>query len=61
MLTIESEMPITKVEFYSFIGNKVKEVHSDFKSIRLNNLSNGVYLVKVYSENGFENKKMVKH
>jgi hypothetical protein len=49
------------VEFYSFIGKKVKEVHSDFKEINMNNLSIGVYLVKIYSENGFENKKLIKY
>ena len=61
ILTIDSEIPLTKVEVYSMLGKKVKEVHSDFKSIPTDNFSNGIYIVRIYSENGLVTKKLIKH
>ena len=49
-LTLESIMPLEKVEIYSTLGQKVKEVNSDFNSISTNHLSNGIYLIRIYSE-----------
>lgn len=60
ILTIDSEIPLTKVEIYSVLGRKVKEVDSDFKSIPTSNLSNGVYVVRIFSENGLVTKKLIK-
>jgi len=60
ILTIDSEMPLAKVEFYSALGKKVKEINSDFKSIRTDNLSNGFYIVRIQSENGLTTKKLIK-
>ena len=60
ILTINSETPLTKVEFYSVLGKKVKEINSDFKSIRTDNLSNGFYIVRIQSENGLTSKKLIK-
>jgi len=60
ILTIDSEIPLTKVEIYSMLGKKVKEVNSDINSISTNNLSNGVYIVRMYSENGIATKKLIK-
>ena len=60
ILTIDSEIPLTKVEIYSILGKKVKEINSDFNAIPTNNLSNGVYIFKIYSENGLATKKLIK-
>ena len=60
LLTIDSEIPLTRVEIYSVLGRKVKEVDSDFESIPTNNLSNGVYVVRMFSENGLTTKKLIK-
>jgi hypothetical protein len=60
ILTIDSEIPLTKVEIYSVLGRKVKEVDSDFKSIPTSNLSNGVYVVRIFSETGLVTKKLIK-
>ena len=59
-LTIDSKFPIKKVELYSLLGKKVKEINSDFNSIHLSNLKNGIYLVRIESENGFAVKKLIK-
>jgi len=61
ILTIDSEIPITKVEIFSILGKKVKEINSDFKSIPIDNLSNGVYIVKLLFDNGFTTKKLIKN
>ncbi len=60
VLTIDSKIPLTRVEIYSVLGRKVKEVNSCFESIPTNNLSNGVYVVKMFSENGLKTKKLIK-
>ena len=60
LLRIDSEIPISKVEIYSVLGQKVKEINSDFKSIPIDNLSNGVYIVRIHSENGIATKKLIK-
>jgi len=56
ILTIDSEIPLTKVEIYSMLGKKVKEINSDFKSIHTDSLSNGVYIVRIHSEKGLATK-----
>ncbi|NJX16849.1 T9SS type A sorting domain-containing protein [Tamlana crocina] len=60
-LYIESEAPLLKIEIYSFSGKKVKEIKSDFKTIDLNNLERGLYLINIYSENGFFSNKIIKN
>ena len=51
---------LTKVQIFSSLGKKVKEVTKDFKSINVGELSNGVYFVKAYSENKIITRKMIK-
>ena len=61
VLTIISKnVTVFKVEIYSVLGKKIKDVHSDFKTIRTDNLSNGLYLIKIYSEKGMVMKKIYK-
>jgi len=60
ILTIDSEIVLNKVEIYSILGHKVKEVHSGFNSISTDYLSKGIYIVRLQSENGFVIKKLIK-
>ena len=61
LLTIESKnVTISKVEIYSILGEKIKEIHSDFKTIRTDNLPNGIYIIRIYSEKGMVMKKTIK-
>jgi len=60
ILTIDSEISLSKIEIYSVLGKKIKEINSGFKSIQTNKLSNGIYIVKMYSENGMTTKKLIK-
>jgi len=48
ILSIESDNPINKVEIYSSIGKKLNVINSDFKSIHTDNLSTGIYIIKIY-------------
>ena len=60
ILTIDSEIQLTKVEIFSLLGQKVKDINSHFNSVNVSNLSKGVYIVKLQSENGFTTKKLIK-
>lgn len=50
ILNIQLEESIEKVEFYSFLGRIVLE--SNRSEINISSLSSGIYLLKVYTENG---------
>ena len=60
ILTIDSEIPLTNVEIFSVLGKKVKEMDLDFKSLTMDNLSTGIYLVRIRSANGIAHRKIVK-
>lgn len=52
ILNIESDLlPVTKVEFYSVLGNKVMETANTNGSINIDNLASGVYMVRMFGEN----------
>jgi len=59
-LTIDSKIQLTKVEIYSVLGKKVKEIHRDFNAIQTSHLPNGIYIVKIYSDNECKTKKILK-
>ena len=59
-LTIDSTIPLIRVEVFSLLGQKVKDINSDFNSINVRNLSKGIYIVKLQSKNGFTSKKLIK-
>ena len=40
---------------------RIKEIKSGFNSIPTDNLSNGVYIFKIYSEKGSVTKKLIKY
>ena len=61
ILTIESKnFQIIKVEFFNLFGKKVKEVHSGFETIKTDNLSNGMYLIKISSKKNMVMRKILK-
>jgi len=60
VLSIDSQVPLTKVEIYSVFGQKVTEIYSGFKTIETDNLSSGMYIFKIYSDNGTAVKKLIK-
>ena len=60
VLSINSEIPLTKVEIFSILGKMVKEINSDIEAIQTANLSNGVYIIRMHSEKGLASKKLIK-
>ena len=61
ILSIKSQIPLIKVEIYAITGQKVKEIHSGFKSIPMNDLQGGVYTLRIHSDNGFVSKVIIKN
>ena len=59
-LTIYSKMPITKVEIYTLLGQRARRVDSGFSSIYLGDLNSGIYMIKVFSNDLYITKKLVK-
>ena len=60
ILSVDSKIAIQKIEIYSILGQKVKEINSDFNSISTNHLSRGIFLIKIYSEKGIAVRKLIK-
>ncbi|MGB5417423.1 T9SS type A sorting domain-containing protein [Algibacter sp.] len=58
-LTIDSKIPILGVEVYNILGEKIMDVRSNFNSIPLSNISNGIYIFKIQSENGVLIKRII--
>lgn len=50
---------IQKIEIYSSNGSKCIEIELPNKEIDISNLKDGIYLVKVYTENGVKTEKLV--
>lgn len=59
-LTIRSNLPITRVQVYSLLGDLVKDVRTNFSRIDLRNLNSGIYMIKIHSNQFFVTKKLIK-
>ena len=60
ILTINSKSPIIKVEIYSILGKKINEIKPSFNTISIEDLSKGLYLIRLFSENNYTVKKIFK-
>lgn len=60
VLTIDSNMPLNKVELYSILGKKVKDIKFNLNSISLNDIADGIYIIKIQSGNSFVCRKIIK-
>ncbi len=59
-LTIRSDIPITRVQVFSLLGQLVMDVPSNFSRIYLGELNSGIYMIKIYSNEYHVTKKLVK-
>ena len=59
-LFIKSDLPIKRVEIYSLTGVLLKLENNFIEKISVSNLLRGVYLIKVYTENGIAVSKFMK-
>jgi hypothetical protein len=56
-----SQIELNKVEIYSLLGKKLKEYNSNTTIYNIEDLSSGLYLVKIYSKKGMSTlKKLIK-
>jgi len=61
ILTIEfKNVAISKVEIYSILGEKIKEINSNFGSITTDKLPKGIYIIRIYSEKSSIIRKTIK-
>ena len=61
-ISISSEQQnIVQVTFYSVLGNKIREINSDFENIDTKNLNHGIFLVRIRLDNGFVLKRYLKN
>jgi len=60
VLTIESVIPLIRVEIYSVTGIKIMDIQSDFDAIPVKSLSKGVYMLKIETEYGCATKKFAR-
>ena len=54
-----SQIELNKVEIYSLLGKKLKEYNSNTTIYNIEDLSSGLYLVKIYSKKGMSTLKKV--
>ena len=56
-----SQIELNKVEIYSLLGKKLKEYNSNTNMYNIEDLSSGLYLIKIYSKKGMSTlKKLIK-
>jgi len=55
------DIKIDKIEIYSLIGIKEREIRSHFKYIDINTLPKGIYMIKIYSSKAYVVKKLIKN
>ncbi len=52
---------IVKLEIFSLLGVKEREIRSHFKNIKIDNLPKGIYMIKIYSKDGYVVKKLIRN
>jgi hypothetical protein len=61
VLYIDSEIELTKIEVFSILGKRVKEFDLDLQFIETDNLSRGIYFVKIFSDHDFAIFRIIKN
>ena len=59
-LVLDSKIPIDEVSVYSILGQKVKDIKTDVKSISFSELKDGIYLLKITAAQQTVTRKIVK-
>ena len=61
ILNIKSEQKISRIEVYDISGKLLKSVDGKAKNVSVSSLNKGMYLIKLYTENGVVNSKFIKN
>jgi len=59
-VNLQSSIPITHVEVFSLLGQKLKDIPKNPSRIYLGDLDSGIYMIKIYSKEHHITKKLVK-
>ena len=59
-VNLQSSIPITRVQVFSLLGQKLKDVPKNPSRIYLGDLDPGIYMIKIYSNEHHVTKKLVK-
>jgi heat shock protein HslJ len=57
---INSNKNLTRIEIYNPIGQRVKIVNNNLKNFDISDLSDGVYMLKIFTEFGHINRRIIK-
>jgi len=60
VLNLSSDLPILKVEIYDMTSRLINLKTAPENSINVSDLKSGNYILKIYTEKGFTNIKMIK-
>jgi hypothetical protein len=60
-IDISEQLIITEIKMYNLLGKIVYQKKKGVKSINLNNLNNGVYLIKIITDKGMTLKRIIKN
>jgi hypothetical protein len=52
--------PIIKIEIFNSLGQSIKRIRNNFDTINISDLPNGLYILKLATEFGMVNKKIIK-
>ena len=59
-LMIDGTTDLTKIEIYDYLGKKVFEASEMNNEVDISQLPSGVYVVKLYGNNGSDSRKIIK-
>lgn len=61
ILNIETQQKISKIEIFDMSGKLLKTENGKDKKVSVSQLTKGMYLIKLYTENGVVNSKFIKN
>ena len=61
VLNIQTEHKISRIEVYDLSGKLLKSVDGNNKKLAVSSLNKGMYIIKLYTENGVVNSKFIKN
>ncbi len=59
-VNLQSSIPVTRVQVFSLLGQKLKDIPKNPSRIYLGDLDPGIYMIKIYSKEHHITKKLVK-
>ena len=61
LYVVSTSYKLTKIEIYNVVGKKLKSFSKNLDKININDLSHGMYLLKIYTENNSVMTKILKN